>query len=251
MKKLISLILVLALSLTAVSALAETVADAVNNLNEEITENLDLPVTSSVELAELLDGLTPDAENLAINVPVAGIEIVATDEDVAGVGENTLLTKLSDPENEEGLNLANMYADETVAKNIVDARADQTDAVDLANTVPAAPMELPAITVAGEVEEQHEAEIVAIEVETNQFTNDYLEQLNTEDSKLYAVFTYEKNGEIVSCIIDYEIKSDDVKKEYSIVYLVPLGVVAEASGQKPFINFVVEVAAAEEEAETV
>lgn len=247
MKKLISLILALVLALTAVSALAEVTeaAELPEIVDTELAEKI-----SSAELEALMDALEPDPEDIAIELPpeIKNIEIEATNEDVAGEGENTLLARLTDAESGLGLDLTNMYADETVSANIFDKRADQTEAVDLAETVPVVPMDLPAIVVTGEVEKEQEDVIIEIEVETNQLTNDFLEQFNTEDSTLYAVFTYEADGKIVSCIIDYEIKSDDVAKEYSIVYKIPLGVLADASGAKPFVNFVVETNTAEEAA---
>lgn len=242
MKKLISLVLALALVLTAVSALAELVVDT----NEKIVEEIGVRPINSVELAMLMKGLTPSAADVEValnNLPEALQEklkdkITITNR-VVDPEQKTLLDRVTDPKNE--VNLENLYV--KYPDHVSDVRAEPKGTADLAEAVSVALMDMPMISIIddeNDLTEEEKNTLIPIEIKTNKFTNDYLNQFNTETTILMAVFSYEKDGEIFSCIIDYEFKHDVNTDTYSIVYYIPLGVLADASGCETFVNFVVE-----------
>jgi len=179
MKKLISLILVLVVSLTAVSVLAEVAT----------------PSVAAQDLAEAAKNVTVE------DVPeVDGETIVIADETKVEVSEN-LLNSLLDGTNESGKSLADTYKS-------VEGLANTTSVVaaplPIVYVLPAAKDE------SGAVKDEYENIVVTIVAVAAPATIEYLKTFEG----LKAVFTYFDGTDFVSTVIEFSL--EDGKIQYLI-----------------------------------
>ena len=199
MKKLISLVLVLVVSLAAVSALAEVAVAT--------------PSVAAQDLAEAV-------KDIAIVDPpeVNGEPVIAVDEtklDASTILLNSLL---------EGTHASSKTFADTYKG--VEGLADAVSVV-------AAPMPVPSVAKEakdenGALKEEFQQIIVTLEAEASPATIEYLKTFEG----LKAVFTYFDGTDFVSNVIEFSLEDG------KITYLIPLEVLNAASGCPCFVNFV-------------
>lgn len=213
MKKIISLILALALCLTAVSAFAAA------------TPSKTAAAVALAESAKEIE-VSEEAKEQGVTVDTAPASIKESED---------LLNKLSDATKEE--NLDTIYDD----VKIEDTREGKTEDADLSKFISILTAPVPVVTVAEEKQEAAKASEAVVEVSApvEQAAVDYINGFETAP---IAVYNYLKGNDLVSVIVDYKIvpaATPDGKP--TLQYNIPLSVLADASGCPAFVNFVIEV----------
>ena len=209
MKKLISLVLVLALSLTAVSAFAEI-----------------LSPTGADAFAVSGDDATTTTEGVTIGqVTEASKSLV---EDLVKSGDLA----------------ANLFAKTT----FVDAKnGEAAPAIDFTKTVNVAIIPMPTITIDSDAlaaqeaaaaenaaeGEEPEAPVTEIETPIPETVGTYLVQ-----NDAVAVYTYQDGDSFVSCVVEYIVML--TKDGLAIRYSIPSKVLAAANGAPAFMDFEVD-----------
>ncbi len=212
MKKFISLILTLALCLTALSAIADAATPS--------------KTAAAIALADSAKEATVSEE--------AKEQGVAVDTAAASISESEdLLNKLSDPASAE--NVDTIYDD----GKIEDTREGEAEEIDLSDAVSILTAPMPIVTVAEEKKEAAEASeaMVEINVPTEQAVVDYIQSF---DPAPISVYNFLKDNEIISVVVAYEFQpAATADGKPTLQYTIPMSILANASGCPSFVNFVV------------